>query len=297
VLLAIKIVGKPNVGSLFRNIGLIFLLIIGLRFLLLFVIEFVKVPAAEDTTFTMEEGVAKSTILEGVDTVSVYSSNRMWKDNYGNNYQAKLTVREDDFIRLHNHINSYKVRSSANFWGTLYDYIDRTDTPSLDLVINTFEEIHLSKKLNQMEFAEMVISCIQDIPYSFVFQEACLPADNYEESIRTILENCPDCCIGNVMYGIQNPISFLQNLKGDCDTRTVLIYSILKHFNYDVAILNSEFYRHSIIGVNIPATGLYKTYYGKKYVVWETTAKYYTAGQLPYNFNDITHWNVVLTNK
>lgn len=297
VLLANKIVGTPTIGNLFKNIGFIFFLIIGLRFLLIFLIEFIKIPASEETTFNIEEGVAKSKILEGVDSVSVFSSNRVWKDNFGNNYQGKLTVREKDFLRLFNHINSYKVKSSANFWGNLYDYIDRTDAPSLDLIMTAFEEINTTKQLDQMEFAEMVITCIQDIPYSFVFQEACLPAENYEDSIRLILESCPECCIGNVKYGIQNPVSFLQNLKGDCDTRTVLIYSILKHFNYDVAILNSEFYRHSIIGLNLPAKGLYKNYYGKKYVVWETTAKYYTAGQLPYNFNDITHWNVVLTSK
>jgi hypothetical protein len=148
-----------------------------------------------------------------------------------------------------------------------------------------------------MEFAEMVVTCIQDIPYSFVFQSDCLPAENYEKSIKNILNNCPDCCIGNVLYGIQNPVSFIQNLKGDCDTRTVLIYSILKHFNYDVAILNSEFYRHSILGLNLPKSGLSKIYKGKKYVLWETTAKYYSAGDLPSGFNDLQHWNVVLTSK
>ncbi len=296
-LLTSKLIGKPTISSLLKNVGFIFFLIIGIRFLFLFIIEFVKIPASDDITFNIEEGVAKSTILEGVDSISVYSSNRVWKDNYGNNYQGKLTVREKDFLRLFRTTDGFRPVSGSNFWGMLYDYIDRTDTPSLDLVMKAFEEIHLNKKLNQMEFAEMVISCIQDIPYSFVFQEACLPADSYEDSIRTVLEDCPDCCIGNIKYGIQNPVSFLQNLKGDCDTRTVLIYSILKHFNYDVAILNSTFYRHSIIGINIPATGLFKTHYGKKYVVWETTAKYYTAGQLPGNFNDITHWNVVLTSK
>ncbi|MEZ4874320.1 MAG: hypothetical protein R2793_02410 [Flavobacteriaceae bacterium] len=292
-----KWLGKPTISSLFKNITFIFLLIMGIRFLLVSLIDFVKVPSSEDNTFNIEEGVAKSTIVEGIDTVSVYASHRIWRDNFGNNYQGSLTVREKDFLRLRHNIDRYKEPKSYNFWGTLYDYIDRSDAPSLDLVMQTFEQINLEKHLNQMEFAEMVISCVQDIPYSFVFQEACLPASNYEESIRSLLEECPDCCIGNIKYGIQNPVSFLQNLKGDCDTRTVLIYSILKHFNYDVAILNSDFYRHSIIGLNLPATGITKSYYGKKYVVWETTAKYYTAGQLPGNFNDITHWNVVLTSK
>lgn len=148
-----------------------------------------------------------------------------------------------------------------------------------------------------MEFAEMVVSCIQDIPYAYIFQDKCLPADQYESSIRTLLERCPECCMGNIMYGIQNPVSFMQNLKGDCDTRTVMIYCVLKHFGYDVAILNSDFYRHSILGINLPASGHNKIYNGKKYMLWETTAKYFPIGNLPSTYNDISHWNVVLTSK
>jgi len=296
-LLTSKWLGKPTIKGLLINGSVIFLMIVGLRFISGFFTEAIT-RVTEETDFKKEEGVAISTIIEKQDTVQVYSSHRIWRDNYGNNYESDLTIREKDFLRLKDHVGTWSFKpGSGHFWGTLYDYIDRTDTPSLDLVMQAFKRIHTEKKLNQMEFAEMVVSCIQDIPYSFVFQQECLPADNYETSIRTILEECPKCCLGNVPYGIQNPLSFLQNLKGDCDTRTVLIYSILKHYNYDVAILNSEFYRHSIIGINLPAKGVYKLHYGKKYVVWETTAKYFEVGTLPNNFNDITHWNVILTSK
>ncbi|NND63885.1 MAG: hypothetical protein HKN48_11915 [Flavobacteriaceae bacterium] len=288
--------GKPSAKGIITNVVVVFLIIMILKFLgSLF--ENVVHELNPEISFVKEEGVTKEYIVENEDTVSVYASHRIWKDNYGNQFEASLPIRERDFNRLRNHIDSYSPSRGGNFWGKLYDYIDRTDTPSLDLVMKTFEEIHEEKLLNQMEFAEMVVSCIQDIPYSFVFQGDCLEPDNYEDSIRRILESCPECCIGNVAYGIQNPVSFLQNLKGDCDTRTVLIYSILKHFRYDVAILNSDFYRHSILGINLPAKGINKVYYGKKYVVWETTAKYFTVGELPTNFNDITHWNVVLTSK
>ena len=50
----------------------------------------------------------------------------------------------------------------------------------------------------------------------------------------------PRMLYATIPYGIQNP-GFLQNLKGGCDTRTNPIYSVLKYFNYDVAILNSDF--------------------------------------------------------
>jgi hypothetical protein len=163
--------------------------------------------------------------------------------------------------------------------------------------METFIKINKEKKLNQMEFAEMVVSCIQDIPYSFVLQGNCPNKENYDDSNRAILENCPECCIGNIKYGIQNPVSFIKNLKGDCDTRTVIVYSILKYFKYDVAIVNSDFYRHSIIGINLPASGSFKTYNGKKYALWETTAKYFKAGDLPVSFNNVNYWEIVLTSK
>ncbi|EDM43667.1 putative lipoprotein [unidentified eubacterium SCB49] len=250
-----------------------------------------------DHNFTKEEGVNKTIKLIDNDSTLVYESNRTWQDNYGSSYTANLTVRDSDFNTLYNHINTYPYIETPNFWGKLYQYIDNKDSPYLDLVVAEFDRINKEQNLNQMEFADMVVTCIQDIPYSLVFQDACLPAENYEDSIKQVLIDCPDCCIGNIAYGIQNPVSFIQNLKGDCDTRTVLIYSILKQFNYDVAILNSDFYRHSIIGINLPTNGDHKIYKGKKYKVWETTSKYYKAGQLPYGFDNLTHWNVILTSK
>lgn len=289
--------GIPKGKALLKNTAIIIGLLFAIKTAGNFISTVLRDLTPTNTGFNAIEGVSKSTIIEDSDTISVYSSSRTWRDNYGNGYTGNLMVREYDYNRLKNHIDNYKVTTGENFWGKLYKYIDAKDGPSLDLVINTFQEINAEENLNRREFAEMVVSCIQDIPYSLVFQDKCYPAHNYEESIRTILEKCPECCIGNVAFGIQNPVSFLQNLKGDCDTRTVMIYSILKKFGYDVAILNSDFYKHSIIGLNLPSAGLHKKYKGKKYAVWETTNKHFELGYLSPNFDDITHWNVILTSK
>lgn len=296
VFITLKIVGKPKLGSIIVNlvIGTLFLGLIALGITFAFGL---LTPKVDNAVFSEKETVEKTVVIEGSDTIKVYSTNRIWKDNYGNNYNTTLTVRDSDYQKLKNHISKYRPYSGANFWGNLYDYIERTDRPGLELILNAFESIQHDKSLNQMEFAEMVVSCIQDIPYSYVFQEACLPADQYEYTIRTLLEQCPDCCIGNITYGIQNPVSFMQNLKGDCDTRTVMIYSVLKYFDYDVAILNSDFYKHSILGINLPARGYTKIYNGKRYLLWETTAKYFEAGNLPAIYDDISYWDVVLTSK
>jgi hypothetical protein len=267
------------------------------KFFTSFILQLIDTDYTSDVTFSESERVIKATILGETDSIVVYQSLRQWKDNFGNDYTGDLTIRERDYLALSSQPLSFRPVSNESYWGSLYDYLEKRDGPSLDLVLKMFQTIHKNKRLNQMEFADMVVSCVQDIPYSFVFSETCEPAEYYEEAIAKILRKCPECCIGNQPYGIQTPVAFLQNLKGDCDTRTVLIYTILKHFNYDVAILNSDYYLHSILGLNIPGTGTYKAYNGKKYMLWETTAKYFAAGTLPVSFKDVTHWNVVLTSK
>jgi len=297
IFITIKFVGRPSGRMMLRQSLFLVVFFFGIKLIGGIFLNIIQTVSRESATFSEKEIVTAAILIEDSDTIPVYTSMRSWKDNLGNNFYGALTVRQPDYLKLQYSTKNYRPSSNQNFWGGLYAYMDKTDTPSLDLVMATFTGINAEKQLNQMEFAEMVVSCIQDIPYSFVFQDACFPAENYEDSIKDTLEDCPECCIGNVLFGIQNPISFIKNLKGDCDTRTVLIYSILKYFNYDVAILNSDFYRHSIIGLNIPGSGKTKLYKGKKYILWETTAKYYSAGVLPRNFSDIRHWNIVLTSK
>ena len=289
------VLGNKSFKSLIRSGIFVFIILFAVQFGFRFLLN-ILVGEQEKASFTKEEKISKTIKIEDHDTIVLFTSSRNWKDNYGNDFKGDLSVRESDYLRLKNHIKNFKAPANGYFWGSLYDYIDRTDIPSLDLVIEAFKEIHQENNLNQMEFAEMVVSCIHDIPYSFVFQNDC-PTEDFDETTKSILENCSECCIGNVKYGIQNPVSFLKNLKGDCDTRTVLIYSILKYFNYDVAIANSEFYRHSIIGINLPASGYHKVHNGKKYFLWETTAKYFELGNLSPSFNDVTHWNIILTSK
>lgn len=290
------VLGTTSFKKLIRSGIIVFIILYGFQFVVNILLNSLLSENNEIVTITSEENISETEKIDGQDTLILYTSNRVWRDNYGNNFEGDLSVRKKDYQRLKNHINHYQPKYEETFWGDLYSYIESTDTPSLDLIMETFIQINNEKKLNQMEFAEMVVSCIQDIPYSFVFQKEC-PTENYDIITKHILEDCPECCIGNVKYGIQNPVSFIKNLKGDCDTRTVIIYSILKYFNYDVAIANSDFYRHSIIGINLPASGSHKVYNGKKYVLWETTAKYYKLGYLPQGFDDVTHWNIVLTSK
>ena len=271
-----------------------------LFYIVLFLIFFIWIKGVFNSspvrTTSEDDFIATKKIKIDNDSVAVFSHSRRWRDYYGHKYTGEFNIRIDDYYSSEKFHNAVQIKDKR-IWNELYTKVAKEDEQKLDLILKELHFLYKAHQLNQREFAEMVVSFVQDIPYSLVFQGECMSPEVYDQSIREVLEECPDCCIGNKRFGIQTPVEFLSNLKGDCDTRTILIFTILKHFGYDVAILNSEFYLHSVIGIALPSTGAYKAYRGKRYYLWETTNKYYEIGQVPNHLSNTNHWFVVLTSK
>ena len=102
-------------------------------------------------------------------------------------------------------------------------------------------------------------------------------------------------CYSNIKYGLFTPLESTGKFVGDCDTRTVMLYALLKKFNYDVVILNSQSYEHSIIGIHLPAYGNnYKIINNKKYYVWETTGPGWEMGVIPPDNSNISKWYYII---
>ncbi len=244
-----------------------------------------------------EEVTTTKVIKEHQKDVNVISHFRKWKDNYGNKFQGNFAVRTADYTSRQQQMKAFRAKNYKLFWHDLYSFMYHKSKNKLDLMYTSFEKIRKKHRLNQRDFAEMVVTFVQDIPYALVLESTCEIQNITQKSLKDVLRRCNSCCIGKIKYGVQQPIAFLGNLKGDCDTRTLLIFTILKQFGYDVAILNSDYYRHSVLGLNIPASGLYKVYKGKKYYLWETTSKYFKLGYLAKNVNNVKHWKMIITSK
>ena len=140
----------------------------------------------------------------------------------------------------------------------------------------------IENNLGEYEFASMVVSFIQDIPYSYI-----KPAE------------CPDTnkpCSGNVRFGIYSPYEFMHTLSGDCDTRAVLLFTMFDYLGYNPMIVISENYLHAMLALNIQASGDYITYNQKKYYFWETTGKDWDIGILPPSYSNVAYWKVALVN-
>ena len=115
----------------------------------------------------------------------------------------------------------------------------------------------------------MIVSFVQNIEYSLPWSGDC-EEDKDEYLVKSTVDAGKDC-YSNVAFGWFAPIEFIGNFTGDCDTRTVFLFTVLKHYKYDVVILNSSVYSHSILAINLLPTHttspIYKVHNRKRYYV------------------------------
>lgn len=256
-----------------------------------------------DTTVSQRE-VVRTKLSPGSSEVTVDTFIRQrirWMNYDSAKYEVTLsvpmrTLRQS--VLFHQELANAQPRSI----GTVYSEMDYHDTKDLDLVYASFDSIRVAAKLNELSFAKMLVSCIQSIPYYLVLDQSCAPGKYQDEFIRKYLLNCTgDCCVGNVLYGVRTPVEFLSDLKGDCDTRALFLYTVLRHFNYDVALMTSEYYHHAALAVGLQGNtlnvGSFVKHGEKIFYMWETTNKGFQPGVLPAPVGDLSKWTITLINE
>lgn len=223
---------------------------------------------------------------------------RSWQDYDGNIYQGKFWVRKSSFINASNYKRNFIItENTENNYDKLIYSLKENDRQNLDGVYQLFDSLKNAGNLSSMGFAEIIVSFVQDIPYTVVLPYACdsnLYADDF---IKKYLSSENARCDGYEKFGINTPVEFMATLEGDCDTRTLLLYTILAHYSYDVALLSSEYYNHSLIGINLPYEGVAYKYNNQRYVLWETTAPNFKPGILPNEISNINYWRISLKSK
>lgn len=246
-----------------------------------------------DTTTTSSIDTLKKPIRD-----SIITRFRSWKDYNGKNYEGKYQIRVSDFNKAHyykNNLNLYQ--NSINSYDKVVYSLKEFDKNNFNSVYDLFDSIGKANRLNKIKFAEMIVTFVQDIPYALVLDDGCDVSLYNDEFTRNYILNHQGECDGNQRFGINTPVEFLTNLKGDCDTRTLLLYTIFSHYNYDVAMMSSEFYGHSIIGINLPINGAAYTYNNQRYVLWETTAPNCRPGIIPNEISNLNNWRISLKSK
>jgi hypothetical protein len=240
------------------------------------------------------------TVSSGTNQDTLLNHYIQWQDMDSNYYSINLLVPVSAVRRsawIHENMDQDLFTSSGI--GAVYNHLLVADEQSLSPVIAAFDSLAKVRKLDKQQTASMVVSCIQSLPYTLVVDRSCdaAYADDY---INNYLAQCnnSDCCKGYLKFGVQSPIEFLGDLKGDCDTRSLLLYAILKKMAYNVALLTSNYYKHALIAVQIDTvennTDVIVHIGEKSYYLWETTSKGFGPGKLPHSLSNINYWNISL---
>ncbi|MDO8316667.1 MAG: hypothetical protein Q7T12_04010, partial [Flavobacterium sp.] len=223
---------------------------------------------------------------------------RIWQDYEGKKYEGTYQLRLSDLKNAAYHKNNLPLsQNNIDSYDKIIYSLKENDKNKLNGVYKLFDSINKSNKLSKVKFAEMVVSFIQDIPYALILDKGC-DASLYNDTFtRQYLLDPNASCDGNQRFGINTPVEFLASLKGDCDSRTLLLYTIFAHYNYDVAVLSSEFYGHSILGINLPINGTAYNYNENRYVMWETTTPNCKPGIISNKISNLNNWRISLKSK
>ncbi|MBN2535228.1 MAG: hypothetical protein JXB88_20270 [Spirochaetales bacterium] len=151
------------------------------------------------------------------------------------------------------------------FYSDLYGYLHQQNSGRLKQVKEVLQAYRDQNSLGYAEFAGFVITCIQYTTYK-------LPEK---------------------LWGIYTPLEVIASKTGDCDSRSVLLYSILKDFGYETAIFYSDYYQHAMLGIAYVGTGDYLSSGGVKYYFVETTATGWEIGDLPPDWSNKDHWVIL----
>lgn len=252
----------------------------------------------EERTVIIDETNDQTDESSNVLQDTIITRYRVWKDYDGKKYEGQYQLRLSDLKNASYYKKNLAI-SQANT--TSYDRIiyslKENDKNKLNGLYKLFDSINQTNPLTKVKFAEMVVSFVQDIPYALILDTECNASLYNDTFIRQYLSDSNASCDGFQRFGINTPVEFLANLKGDCDSRTILLYTIFSHYNYDVAILSSEFYSHSILGINLPINGIAYTYKDSRYVMWETTAPNCKPGIIPNQISNLINWRISLKSK
>lgn len=217
-----------------------------------------------------------------------------WQDYSAKWYETKLIINSDIVENAEYYRNNQPIlQSTSDYNNLLSNLYNKSRRDAYYKVEEKLDSIKTANNLDARQYAEIIVSMVQSIPYYAIVPESCNPFTYRDPMIRDLLMNNP--CQPYIRHGIKAPAEFLKDLKGDCDTRTLFLYGLLKAKGFDVAIFGSQKYGHSLLGISLPLNGIhYKTINNKQYYLWEVTAKDFKPGILPPTISDLRYWEVNL---
>ena len=156
-------------------------------------------PKTTQETITVTKPKSKSVTSQKPisDDEKYFEKNTYWTTNFGPKHRGLVKVKQRDY---YSSINNRRNLTVYNTWKYNALSVIRNDKYKLDDVTSVFKRIKRDKNYSRNQFADVIVSFTQDIPYA-------------------LIDNAID---------IYAPVEFIKKYKGDCDTKTIFLY-IVKH--------------------------------------------------------------------
>jgi hypothetical protein len=241
-----------------------------------------------------------------------------WMDYNYNSYNVTFKVPNTD-VQQGEHNRLYEIRPLPMMQDEI-DYSTLIRSGGISFMNDLIDQLHsiaFTSNLNYRQLADVTVSMIQNIPYTLVHQmshESILEMAK-EKKIDFLINyhNDPNnnpfdrewyggCKDSVEPAGVYSPSEFISTMKGDCDTRTLLLFTLMKKMGYDVSIVNGP--GHSMLGCNLlpeNPSSVFIENNTSRYYFWETTFFYNQNGitgprlgdVIDPNFN-VQDWKIVL---
>lgn len=224
-----------------------------------------------------------------------------WDDFMNRNYSERYGTTLGQYLQSSNMHRALSQVDAAGdvrmYWSSIYQALVTNDSNKLDSLAHYFKHQRDSLQLNPTETAEAIVTFIQEIPYYLVHDGSCEEAMNAGNAFMTEYHIDGKPCLAHMVAGIQGPYEFIHNLKGDCDTRSLLCHALLKQLGIPSSVWVSEAYGHSIIGIGVASAGNnYKTVSGQRHFATELTAKGFRIGMISPDHTDMDNWLITIKN-
>ncbi len=208
-----------------------------------------------------------------------------WKDYNNNQYSIKFTVPVADLLEANKFRREYSSFYSER---TLYmDFIAASQGP-IDSMAAAMRTDIANRKINGIDILNYVVTAIQTPPYTLINgpsesgSEQC-PCREFGMNWLNDCHPRPDgkgCCNNVAPFAVFTPAEFILKKTGDCDTKSLLAYALLKKMGYDAALIvgnvksDGGIGKHAMLAIanfKPMIQTSYLEYNGLIYYPWEVT--------------------------
>lgn len=215
------------------------------------------------------------------DTASVewYVAHFSWTDFEGRNHELAFSFDRAEYDRA---ATVRKAAAVPTIEYLYYQLVEASSVPLDSMTVAMARDIR-RKGLVGIDVLNYVVTAIQTPKYTLISDGKRCPDRAYGTEW---LDDCrpredgKGCCNFVAPLGVFSPAEFIVQKTGDCDTKSLIAYAVLKRMGFDVAVILGNVQNggyHAMLGVanirpEIPTRYVTLGAGGKIYYPWEVTS-------------------------